>query len=1068
MNSNGRYEGEPSGPIAYMARNGVAANLLMWAVVAAGLLSLGGIVMQAWPTLPFNHIEVSVAYPGASPEEVEESIVVKIEERVSALEKVRKVKSVAAPGIASVRVELESGTDVGQALYEITAAVGQIQSFPESAERPTFREMTNRRSVLRLILYGDISERSLKELAYQVEDRLAALPGVTDVDTGGMRDYEISIEVPSHRLRALGLTLRDIADAVRRDSLDLSAGSIDTLESKVRVRTLGQRYVQRDFEEVVVRSGDDGTLLRLGDIAEVRDGFEDTDLLVRHQNKPAVFIEVYRANREQVAEVAEAARTFLETELIPSLPDGVGITVWNDESQLFDERLAILLKNGALGLTLVFLFLALFLEIRLALWVAVGLVVSGVGTLAVVLALDLPLHADALLAFVLAIGIVVDDAIVVSEHIHHERMQGRSGFVAAVRGARRIRKPLIFAVLTSVAAFSPLLFLPGGIGEIILPTAVVLISMLLISLVESLAVLPNHLSHLPGPGWQPTAAVGRFLRRSQSRVDEWLQGFLAGPLDRWLRFATAQPGIVVAGTVGLLVLSVSLIPSGIVGTTFADQVEGDFVTVSIEMPEGTPPERTHAVALEIEAAGRRVIERLSGDPADGGPPLLSGVTLTVGQRARGEGGGLIPLPSLNPESNIAVVEFKLLGAEQRRVGTGEILSAWREEVGFLPYVRGISFAGEVIALGAPVEAVLSHPDAGRLGPAAESVVSSLRSLQGVFDVRSDHATGVREMQLELRPEAHTLGIRVEDLARQVRAAFFGEEALRMQRGRDEVRVYVRPPGVRMTYCSMSVMASRSSPGGADVPLGHVARLRLGTSSPSIRRTDGQRIVTITGDVDPAVISGAEANATLAATTLAELAAEDPDLSYTFGGEAQQQFDAFDSLIRSFVLAMFAIFALLAISLRSYSKPLIIMAVIPFGLIGAILGHLVLGVTFSFVSVMGFVGLSGVVVNDSLVMLDFIGQKMHEGAPAREAIVEGAKGRFRPIMLTSITTFLGFTPLIFERSVHGQFLVPFAASLGFGILLATAVLMLLVPALLAVSLRVNSRRDSTAIGASQPG
>ncbi len=1068
MNANGRYEGEPPGPLAYMARNGVPANLLMWVIVAAGLLSLGGIVMQAWPTLPFNHVEVSVAYPGASPEEVEESIVVKIEERVRALEKVKSVKSVAAPGMASVRIELESDTDIGEALYEIDAAVSQIQSFPGSAERPTFREMTNRRSILRLILYGDISERSLKELAHQAKDRLTALPGVTDADTGGMRDYEISIEVPSHHLRALGLTLHDIADAVRRNSLNLSAGSIDTLESQVRVRTLGQRYVQRDFEDVVVRAGDDGTLLRLGDIAEVRDGFENADLIVRHQGKPAVFIEVYRANREQVADVAEAARTFLESELIPSLPDGVGITVWNDESRLFDERLAILLKNGALGLSLVFLALALFLEIRLALWVAVGLVVSGIGTLAVVLALDLPLHADALLAFVLAIGIVVDDAIVVSEHIHHERMQGRSGFVAAVRGVRRIKKPLIFAVLTSVAAFSPLLFLPDGIGEIILPTAIVLISMLLISLLESLAILPNHLSHLPGPDWQPTAAVDRFLRRSQGRVDELLQRFLAGPLERGLRFATMQPGVVVAGAVGLFLLSVSLIPSGIVGTTFADQVEGDFVTVSLEMPEGTPLGRTHEVAMEVEAAGRRVIERLSGDLPDDGPPLLSGVTLTVGQRARGEGGGLIPLPSLNPESHIAVVEFKLLGARHRRVGTGEILSAWREEVGFMPHVRGISFAGEVIALGAPVEAVLSHPDAGRLGSAAESVVSSLRGLQGVFDIRSDHATGVREMQLKLRPEAHTLGIRAEDLAQQVRAAFFGEEALRVQRGRDEVRVYVRPPADERDAITDLEQYVIRTPDGADVPLSHVARLSLGTSSPSIRRKDGQRIVTITGDVDPVVISGAEANATLAATTLAELAAEDPDLSYTFGGEAQQQFDAFDALIRSFALAMFAIFALLAISLRSYAKPLIIMAVIPFGLIGAILGHLVLGVTFSFVSVMGFVGLSGVVVNDSLVMLDFIDQKMREGLPAREAIVEGAKGRFRPILLTSVTTFLGFTPLIFEQSVHGQFLVPFAASLGFGILLATAVLMLLVPALLAVFLRVNSGRDGAALGAAQPG
>ena len=1058
MSSNDAYHGERPGTIAYMAGNGVAANLLMWAIIAAGLLSLNGIVMQAWPTLPFNHVEISMAYPGASPEEVEESIVVRIEEHVNALQNVKSVKSVAAPGMASVRVEFDSNTDMAQALDDIKAAVDRIQSFPVSAERPTFREMTNRRSILRLILYGDIPERSLKELAHDVEDRLAAVSGVTEVDTGGMRDYEISIEVPSYRLRALGLTLQNVADAVQRDSLDLSAGSIDTSESQVRIRTLGQRYVQQDFEEVVVLSADDGTILRLGDIARVHDGFEKADLIVRHQGKPAVFLEVYRADREQVAEVAQAARTFIDTELAPSLPDGVGITVWNDESALFDERLGILLKNGALGLALVFLALALFLEIRLAFWVAVGFVVSGVGTLAVVLALDLPLHADALLAFVLAIGIVVDDAIVVSEHIHHERMQGRSGFVASVRGARRIKKPLTFAVLTSVAAFSPLLFLPGGIGEIIAPTAVVLVSMLLLSLVESLVILPNHLSRLPGPEWQPTNPIDRFLRRTQGTVNDALQWFITGPLDRSLRFATRQPAIVIAGAAGLLIISVSLIPSGIVGTTFADRVEGDFVTASLEMPDGTPAERTYEVALEIEAAGRRVVERLSRARPQGAPPLLSGVTLTVGQRARGEGGGLVPLPSLNPESNIAVIEFKLLGAQRRQVATSAVVNAWREEVGILPYARGISFAGEVIALGAPVEAVLSHPDAERLGPAADAVVAGLRNIAGVFDIRSDHTLGVPEIQLELRPEARRLGLTVEDLARQVRAAFFGEEAMRVQRGREEVRVYVRLPDAERDAITDIEGYVVQTPDGAEVPLSEVAELQLATSSPSVRRKDGQRIITITGDVDLTLISGAEANATLTDTVLSDLSAQDPDLSYTFGGEAQQQFDAFDSLIRSFGLAMFAIFALLAVSLRSYTKPLIIMAVIPFGLIGVIVGHLALGVTFSFVSAMGFVGLSGVVVNDSLVMLDFIDQRIGEGAAAREAIIEGARGRFRPIMLTSVTTFLGFTPLIFEKSVHGQFLVPFAASLGFGILFTTGVLMLLVPALLTVYLRVNSMRS----------
>ena len=1052
MSQSGGVHGERPGPIAYMAGNGVAANLLAVAIVAAGLVSLNGITLEAWPTLPFNRIEVSVAYPGATPDEVEESIVVKIEEQVSSLDDVKGVKSLASPGIASVRVELRDGTDIDRALDDIKAAVGRIQSFPASSERPAFREMTNRQSIMRLIVYGDVSERALKELAHRIEDELAALPDVSDVKTSGVRDYEVSIEVPLHRLRALELTLQDISDAIRRGSLDLSAGSIDTQEAQVRVRTLGRHYDQQDFEDIIVLARADGTVVRLGDIAHVRDDFQKVDLLVRHQGQPAAFVEVYRAQGEQVATVASAVRAYLDNELIPSLPDGVGITVWNDDSELFGERVDLLVKNGSLGLLLVFLALALFLEIRLALWVAFGLAVAAIGTLAVVLALDLPINSNGLFAFVLAIGIVVDDAIVVSEHIHHERKLGASGIAAAIRGTRRIQAPLIFAVLTSVAAFSPLLFLPGGIGEILAPVPIILISMLLISLVESMLVLPNHLTSLPGPEWRPTNFVYRFFWWAQSGVDRSLKKFISGPLDRWLRFATEQPVVVIAGAIGMLVLTVSLLPAGIVGTTFADKVEGDFVTVSLEMPDGTPAQRTYEVALQLEAAGHRVIERFTRDRPEDAPPLLSGVTVIVGQRARVEGGGLVPQPSVNPESNIATVEFKLLGAQHREVATGTVLEAWRDEVGFLPYARGVTFASEIIALGNPVEIVLSHPDPGTLVAAADSVLDVLQGFQGVFDIRSDHAPGVKEIQLELRPEARTLGLTLESMARQARAAFFGEEALRVQRGRDEVRVYVRlPDDERNAITDVEEYLIRT-PGRAEVPLSQVASLSLGTSPLAIRRKDGQRVVTVTADVDSTEISGPEVTDILAQGVLAELTAADPDLTYTLGGEAQQQFESFDSLTRSFILAMLVIFALLAIPLRSYTKPLIIMAVIPFGLVGAILGHLIMGIEFSFTSAMGFVGLSGVVVNDSLVMIDFIDERLRGGDLAKVAIIEGAKGRFRAIMLTSLTTFLGFTPLILERAIHAKFLVPFAASLGFGILVTTAVLMMVVPALTSIHLR----------------
>ena len=1054
---NGNHQ-EPSGPIAFMAGNSVAANLLMWAIIAAGLVSLTGLEREAWPTVPFYHVEVSMPYPGATPEEVEESIIAKIEDQVSGLDDVKAVKSVAAPGMASVRIQMDSRTDMAQALDDIESAVNRIQSFPASAERPQFREMTNRQSMMRLIVYGDVPERSLKELAYQIEDDLTMLPSVSQVEVSGVRKYEISIEVPLHRLRALGLTLPDIADTIHRSSLDLSAGSIDTRESQVRVRTLGQNYDQQDFEEIVLLSGSDGTVLRLGDIAEVRDGFQETDLIVRHQNHPAVFVEVYRADDEHVMDVATTVREHLTNEVVPALPDGVGITIWNDESQAYEERAALLLKNGILGLLLVLIALSLFLEIRLALWVAAGIAISGIGTLAAMLVLDYAINTISLFSFVLAIGIVVDDAIVVAEHIQDERKRGTPGVVAAIRGTRRIKVPLIFAVLTTVAAFVPLLFIPGGVGETWSALPVILIAMLLVSLVESLLVLPSHLSHLRGPEWVPTNAVDRFLTRIQGRVDVLLNRFVQGPLDRVLRFATDQPAVTMAGAVGMLILSISLLPAGIVPTTLAADVEGDFATVTLDMPDGTTASRTYEVARELEAAGHRVIERLSRGRPEDAPPLLTGVTVTVGQGPRLEGGGLNPAPTLNPQANIATIEFKLLGAQQRQLSTREVVQAWREEVGVLPYVRGITFSGEVIDLGNPVEAVLSHPDPERLAQIADSVVDGLRGVGGVYDIRSDHTPGIPEIQLELRPEARTLGLTLEELAGQTRAAFFGAEAVRVQRGREEVRVYVRLPADERNSITDVEGYLLRTPSGAEVPVTSVASLNPGVSPPAVRRRDGQRVVTVTADVDPTVISGGEANSILADSILADLTAVYPDLTYTFGGEQQEQLESLGALYRGFAIALLMIFVLLAIPLRSYTKPFIIMAVLPFGFIGVILGHLVLGVALSAVSFMGIFGLSGVAVNDSLVMIDFIDQKLREGVPIRTAIIEGAKGRFRPIMLTSVTTFLGFTPLILERSIQAQFLIPFAASLGFGILFTTAIVMMVVPALYTIQLRLIPPRE----------
>ena len=1046
---------EARGPIAYMARNGVAANLLMFFIVAGGLVSLNGLVQEAFPVLSFDYVEVSVSYPGATPDEVEQSIVLKIEEQVEALDGVREVTAVAAEGHASVMAGLETGTDMSQALDAIESAVGRIHTFPAGAERPDVGRMTNRQSVIRLVLHGDVSERALKELAYRTEDELAALPAVSYVETSGVRDYEISIEVSLRRLRALGLTIGDVSDAVRRGSLELSAGSIETRDAEVRVRTTGRRYDQHDFEEVVVLSRSDGTVVRLGDIAEVRDGFGEADLIVRHRGARAAFVEVYRAAGEQVLDVAAAVEEHVERRLRASLPPGVGVAVWNNDAEIYESRLGLLLENGFLGLLLVLAALALFLEIRLAFWVALGIGVSFVGALSAALAFDVSINTISLFAFILGVGIVVDDAIVVAEHVHAERRKGTPGVEAAIRGARRISTPVIFAVLTTVAAFAPLLLLPGPLGTVMGAIPIILIAVLVLSLVESLLVLPNHLSHLPGPEWRPSNPVDRFFSRVQGHVDRGFRWFVEGPLDRGLRLATGQPAVVLAGGVGMIVLSAALVPAGVIGVIFTQAVESDIVTASLEMPEGTPARRTAAVAEEIEAAGQRALDRLSLGRPETAEPLLAGVNLAVGMKGRPLGGAIAQEPSLTPRGNVATVEFKLLAAERRDVGAGAFLQAWREEAGAVPEARSLTFSADLLDLGFPVQAALSHPDPDRLGPIGDEVVERLRELEGVFDVRSDHTAGLREIQLELRPEARTLGLTLDGLARQVRTAFFGDEALRVQRGREDVRVYVRlPADERDAIADVEGYLVRT-PAGAEVPLSRVARARLATSPSSIRRKDGRRVVTITADVDPAVVTGGEVTAALADGALPELAAAHPGLAYTFGGEQQQQLESFDALGRGFILALLAIYALLAIPFGSYTKPLIVMAVIPFGVIGAVLGHLVMGLSLSITSMWGIIGLSGVVVNDSLVMVDFIGERLEAGAPVRAAIVDGAKARFRPIFLTSLTTFLGFAPLIFERSVQAQFLAPLGVSVGFGIVFATGILMMIVPALATVYFHVVS-------------
>ena len=1044
--------GGTRGPIGFMVRNGVAANLLMVLIAAMGFVGLTGIVQEAFPVLPLDAVEVLVEYPGATPNDVEQSIVLAVEERVGAFDWVSEMSAVAAEGLASVIVRLKTGADAGEALSDVEAAVDTIRTLPARAERPEVRVMTSRQSVIRLVLYGNVSERALKELAYRTEDEIARLPAVSSVETTGVRPYEILIETPLHRLQALGLTVEDVAAAVRRDSLDLSAGRVDTREGTVRVRTVGRNLSQQDFEEIVILQAGDGTMVRLVDVANVRDGFREVDTLARYDGLPAAFVDVHRSAGEQVLDVAAAVATYVEERLAPSLPAGVAVAVWSNDADVYGDRFRILRDNGLLGLVLVLVVLALFLEIRTAAWAVAGIAVSFAGALAAAWLLDVSLNTSSLLGFILVVGMLVDDAVVVAEHVDAERSGGLPAMEAAITGARRIARPLVFAVMTTVVAFLPLLFVPGPAGRLMQGVAIILIAALVVSLVESLFVLPGHLARLPGPRPSPARSAQRILRAVRGIAARQLARFVEGPLDRALRLSTRHPQLVISGGIAVVVLTASLVPAGFVDVAFLPPVDSDIVTATLEMPEGTPARVTGEAARSLEAAGLRALERFEADqgPATGSP--VAGVLRTIGMPSREYGGVAAPEASLQPPANRASVEFKLAADGRRRVPADAFVEAWREEAAGLKGAASLVISAALLDLGPPLSIDLSHPDPDRLGQIGEAVAGRLRGFEGVHTVRSNRAAGVPEIQLALRPEARTLGLTLDDLARQVRGAFFGEEALRVWRGREDVRVRVLLPAAERDAIDDVESYPVRLPGGDFVPLSRVARANLARSPPLIQRHEGRRVLTVTADVDTGRTNAGAIHDRLAREVLPDLAAAEPGMTWKFGGQRREQVESFQVLLGGLLVALVVIYALLAAPLGSYGRPLLIMAIIPFGMVGAILGHWIVGVSLSAQSLLGMLGLSGVVVNDSLLMVDFIDERLRRGMPAAQAIVDGAKARFRPIFLTSLTTFLGFAPLIFERSPQARILVPPAVSLGFGLVFATAILMLILPAFASVAFR----------------
>ncbi len=1040
--------------VAWMAGHGVASNLLWIALLIVGLVSAWSLEQEVFPEFALDVVQVRVDYPGAGPAEVEDSILRRIEERIEGIEGIDELRSIGREGVGIVTAELQRSASVSAVRRDIEAEVNRITTFPASAERPIVSELTNRRRVLRLALHGDRDPADLKRLAYTVEERLTAVPEINDVRVAGSPGAEIDIRVSTEALRAYGLTLPDVALAVGRNSLDLPAGALETREREIVVRTEGRNLTAEDFRDLVILATPNGASLRLGDVAEVQGGPSTrSDERVAIDGEPAVFVDVFRTDGQQVLAVTGAALDAVDGEIRNELPPDVTVTVWQNQAETLRSRLSLLVRNGALGLGLVLVVLTLFLDLRVAFWVAVGIGVSFVGAFGILEVTGASINQLSLFGFVLALGIVVDDAIIVGENIHaaQERDEAGDPEQAAVAGASRVIAPVSIAVVTTMIAFSPLLFVPGTIGKITQNIPIVVIAVLGLSLVESLLVLPHHLSNRGEERWRDWTVV-RAIDRARNKVSGALARFVQGPLARFLRMVVRSPGLTLCVSLAVLLWTAGLVSGGWLRFQFLPSIEGNVVRAQITMPPGTSAARTEAVAERIVAAGREAEATFDTD-------LVEHVQVYVGRHPSSDGGPGGSTGLVDPTK--AEVAFELLQADERDVLARDFELAWRESVGEVPGPRSLVFAAELVSLGAPVSVSLSASDEPSLSEVVEEVRDALAELPGVVDIQDDRGQGRPEVEVRPTPRARQLGLTLESLAGQLRGALFGTEALRVQREREEVRVYVRLPAEQRDSISDLASLRVRTPSGGLVPIEHVADLELSTGPSVIRREGGKRVVTVTADVDPGVTSGQQVSDALRSDVLADLSAARPGFAATFGGEQESQTEALTAMARTFGLALVAIYVLLAVPFRSYRVPLLILAAIPFGLVGAALGHLLLGLPVTILSLFGLVGLSGVMVNDALVLVDFTLEERSTGHDIEEALVRAAQARFRPVLLTSLTTFFGVAPLIFEGSVQARFLVPMAVSLGFGVLLGTVVMMAVVPALVRIALGASSgQRAST--------
>ncbi|MCE9685621.1 efflux RND transporter permease subunit [Shewanella sp. AS16] len=1011
------------GLISWFARNSVAANLLMVILIVGGLFSAVRINKEIFPTFELNYLNISVAYPGAAPQEIEEGINIKIEEAIQDIDGIKKVTSVASEGVGSVTIEVEDGHDVQQVLDEAKLRVDAIATFPVNIEKPNIYQIKPENNVIWVSVFGDLSPHDMKELAKTVRDEIAALPAVTKAQVAGVRDYEIGIEVSEDKLREYGISFEQVALAVRNSSLDLPGGSIRSQDGDILLRTKGQAYTGDDFANIVVSTRRDGSRIMLPQVANIKDGFEERLGYTRFNGQPAAIIEILSVDDQNALDISKQVKDYVAKRQ-DNLPAGAKLDTWGDLTHYLKGRLNMMLSNMFYGALLVFLILALFLDLKLAFWVMMGLPVCFLGTMLLmpIEPFSMSINMLTLFAFILVLGIVVDDAIVIGESAYSEVEHHGHSIDNVIRGAKKVAMPATFGVLTTIAAFIPMLMVPGPMGIIWKSIGLIVILCLAFSLVESKLILPAHLAHMK---LKKSSGPKGFFGRNKARFNEQFQYFVHNKYRHFLERCIQHRYNVIAGFIGVLILSIALVASGKVRWVFFPDIPSDFIQVKLEMDEGSSEQNTLKAVQSIEDALYAMNDKMEKDH---GYPVVKSSFIDMSSRTS------------------AFIFAELTKGEDRDVDGVTISAAWREQLPELVAVKKLNINASTNDTGGDISFRLTSSDLEQLSQATKELKQKLASYEGVYDIADNFSSGSHEIRLKIRPEAEAQGLTLSDLARQVRYGFYGYEAQRILRNKEEVKVMVRYPlEQRRTVGYLENMQIRT-PTGVAVPFSSVAEIEMGESYSSITRVDGRRAISISASANKNKVEPSKIVAEIQKDFLPVLMQKYPKISTTLDGNSQDEQNALVGLMQGFFFAMFTIYALMAIPLKSYSQPLIIMSVIPFGMIGALLGHLLLGLSMSILSLCGIVALAGVVVNDSLILVDFVNRAREQGLSIKAAAIDSGCYRFRAIILTSLTTFVGLVPIILERSLQAKIVIPMATSLAFGILFSTVVTLILVPLL----------------------